>query len=311
MFTSPATCSQCGATLPIEAESCSCCGSAVQPARAEFPRKVESPLPAGEIRQIPPEFLNLKRPEVQQPLNISVFSLVLALSFTLIGALFLVLGVSGHLRDSNTYRRLLEEGVVVQGSVQLLRMEEDDNLTTYYVDYQFIAPIKGDPTRIQGSQSVSSDFYRSLREGQTIQVRYAASDPDLSTLEAEFGPPNIIPLLFFGGTGGLGTLVGLAMALYVFRNVHYLRRLRLHGRLTQAFIYDRWEYKDLEGLATYCIAYAFKADLPGRSVVIVSRAEQNKDIYDRYKVGDSVLVRYLPDNPNICRLEIETKGMSP
>lgn len=45
-------------------------------------------------------------------------------------------------------------------------------------------------------------------------------------------------------------------------------------------------------------------------MVTVSRAEQNKDIYDRYQVGDSVLVRYLPDNPNICRLDIETKRTS-
>lgn len=224
------TCQNCGAAVPTGTARCLSCGSAVRNLKAESSGQAEPRLAAGEQIQIPPEFLDLKRPEVQQPLTGSFFSLLLKVSFALLGAIFLMLAIGGHVLESNTYRQLTQEGVVVQGLVRSLRVEEDDDSTTYYVDYQFTAPINGDPTRIQGSQSVSSDLYRSLREGQTVPVRYAASDPYLSTLEADFGPPNIIYPLVIGGTGALGALVGLAMAIYFFRNMRDLRRLRMHGR---------------------------------------------------------------------------------
>lgn len=298
----------CGAVVPTGITTCLKCGSTVRSTKIEFSQQSVPPNPEEKV-PIPPEFLDLKRPEVQQPLSGSFFSLLLMVSFTLLGAIFLMLGIGGHIRESNSYRRLTQEGVVVQGLVWSLRMEEGDS-TTYHVDYQFTAPINGDPTRIQGSQSVSSDLYRSLREGQTVQVRYAASDPYLSTLEAAFAPPNIIFLLIIGGMGALSMLVGLAMAVYLFRNMRSLRRLRLYGRQTSAFIFDRWEDRDPEGLATYCIAYAFKAELPDGGVIVVRRAEQNKGVYGRYQVGDPVPVRYLPTDPTICQLQIEKKKFS-
>lgn len=307
MSTPPGTCLQCGAALTPGTASCPYCSSAVQTAKAEAPQTMHTPLSSGEKHQIPREFLGLRRPKVQQPLSGSlvmpVLALIFALVFTLSGIFLLALGIGGHISETNAYRQLVQEGVVVQGSIQALRIDDDADSSTYYVDYQFTAPMNGDPTRMQGSQSVSADVYRSLRVGQSIAVRYAPSDPALSTLEVEFGPPNIIFPLVVGGTGGLGTLFGLGMTVSCARNITSLRHLRLRGRDTHACIVDRWEDKDAEGDTIYCIAYAFTATLPDRRLVTVTRAEQNKQIYDRYRVGDTLPVRYLPDDPNVCQLQ--------
>lgn len=73
-------------------------------------------------------------------------------------------------------------------------------------------------------------------------------------------------------------------------------------------IFDRWTDKDSDGDATYFIAYAFQVNQPGRGSVTVTRAEQNKQAYERYQVGGSIPARYLPDDPDICQLQIAQKG---
>lgn len=49
------------------------------------------------------------------------------------------------------------------------------------------------------------------------------------------------------------------------------------------------------------MAYYFK--LPWQSGSVV-RAEMNAEAYRAYQVGDPVQVRYLPENPQVCRLEV-------
>jgi len=53
------------------------------------------------------------------------------------------------------------------------------------------------------------------------------------------------------------------------------------------------------------VAYHFSAiTSDGRSRDVV-RAERNVPAYARFASGDPVRVRYLPDKPEICRIEIE------
>lgn len=74
-----------------------------------------------------------------------------------------------------------------------------------------------------------------------------------------------------------------------------VKALEARGQLAQGVILDRW---GISGQGR--VAYYF--DLPGGSAPVV-RAELNDYAYQAYQVGDLVLVRYLPDNPQVCRLE--------
>jgi hypothetical protein len=79
--------------------------------------------------------------------------------------------------------------------------------------------------------------------------------------------------------------------------------LRFHGRQTQAIIFDRWQEKDSEGDSVFYIAYAFKvSELQGRQRII-TRAEQNRILYPKLSIGDTLVIRYLADNPSICKIQ--------
>lgn len=75
--------------------------------------------------------------------------------------------------------------------------------------------------------------------------------------------------------------------------------LEARGQLASGVMLDHWVRRG-RGVA-YCVAYYF--ELPWQSVPVV-RAEMNADAYRTYQVGDSVQVRYLPENPQVCRLEV-------
>lgn len=307
MSNSSEICSQCGAKLPIGTIRCSYCGSSIQTTQEKSAQEPQLPLSVAEKSQIPPELMRLKRPNVQRSLEGSGCMLVFALVWTLISVPFVFIGVGGYIRDTIDYNRLTTEGLPATATITRLEIQSGEDSDTYYVHYQFRAVIRGDSTLFQGLDQVSAGYYHQLFVGQDIPIVYWASDPNLSAVKAEIKPPDILLLACFGGIGGLFTLFGLAMLFSSIKSIAHLRRLRLHGRQTQAFIFDRWTDKDSDGDTTYFIAYAFQLNLPGRGPVTVTRAEQNEYVYKRYQVGDSVPVRFLPEDPNICQLQIERK----
>jgi hypothetical protein len=75
-----------------------------------------------------------------------------------------------------------------------------------------------------------------------------------------------------------------------------VKALEARGQLAQGVLLDRWGVP-----RRGYVAYYF--DLPGGSAPIV-RGEINDEAHRAYQVGDLVRVRYLPDNPQVCRLEI-------
>ena len=82
------------------------------------------------------------------------------------------------------------------------------------------------------------------------------------------------------------------------RDWQRVKALEARGQLVQGVMLDRWVVRG-RGTA-YCVAYYF--DLPWGSAPLV-RAEMNDEAYHAYQVGDMVQVRYLPDNPQVCRVE--------
>lgn len=78
-----------------------------------------------------------------------------------------------------------------------------------------------------------------------------------------------------------------------------LQALNTRGQLASGFMLDRWVKR---GRSTaYCVAYYF--ELPWGSAPVV-RAEINDEAYHAYQIGNSVSVRYLPEKPQVCRLEM-------
>lgn len=255
---------------------------------------------------LPPELADLQAPKPSQPPEASGCMLFFALFWTLFSALFLVLGVGTYLRDSSAYHRLSREGMTAAAVITNLDFASDDDSIRYYVAYQFQASIQGDPARFQGSDDVSSALFSRLEVGQTIEVLYWPADPSLSAVKAELRPPSLTLLLGLGGIGGLFTLIGLVMIVSSIMGIVDTSRLRMSGQVTQGIVFKKWTDTDADGDTAYFVAYAFNADVPGKGFQRILRAEQNKPLYDNVPVGGGLMVRYVPDNPHICRVDTKS-----
>jgi len=302
------TCPRCGATLLEGDALCPYCGTAnplpqVKPAPQAF-RPSAAPAPLPEQDNLPPELARLQAPKPSQPLEASGCMLFFFLSWTLFSALFLVLGVGMYIRDSIAYNRLSREGIPAAATITNLEIHSGDDSDSYYVSYQFQASIKGDTARFRGSDQVSSSFFSRLKVGQTIEIIYSPADPSISAVKAELRPASMTLLLCFGGLGGLFTLIGLILISSSIMGIVNTNRLRLGGRVTQGIVFKKWTETDSAGDTTYFVAYVFKAEIPGQGVQRIPRAEQNKTVYDKYQVGDSISIRYLPVNPQTCQVKI-------
>jgi len=227
------------------------------------------------------------------------------LLWTIFSAFFMVFGVGGFIKESNEYNRLSTEGVSASAAVTQLRVDDSGDSTSYYVHYQYTGLVSGDPTRFDASDSISSSLYRSLKVGQAIEIIYAASDPALSAVQTEFGPPNLLLNLGVAGIAGLFILIGLVLLYTGSKTMNQLSQLRAHGRQTEAVVFDRWKEKDSDGDPTYLVAFAFKVPTPNGGQRVISHAEQNVSLYKKYNIGDAFTIRYLPEDPSVCQPRIE------
>jgi len=287
-------CEYCSTPLRVESRSVK---SPQLPAQTAFVSQVDETAPS---QGLPAEFRQLSRPKSSPSLESSGCGLIFGLFWTLFSFIFVVAGVGFYISGYQKYDRLVREGV--PGSATIIKLEIDDSgdSTSYFVYYQFLAAVQGKFSRFDARESVSSAIYRSLKVEQEIEILWAESDPTISTIKAEFKPPDLLFSLIFSGMGGLFVLIGLAVMYGSLKAQGQLRDLRARGREVSGFIFERWKDKDSDGDSTYFVAFAFKVNSQ-----IITRAEQNKALYDRYQVGDSLMVRYLPDDPSVCQARIE------
>jgi hypothetical protein len=286
-------CEYCDAVLPIESTT----GKIRQHVQSAFSEPASTNSPA---QGLPPEFRRLSRPRVSPSLESSGCGLVFGLFWTLFSTVFVIIGLGFTISSQQEYNRLVQEGISVLAEITELEINDSSDSTSYYVHYQYRARVQGDLSRFEDYDRVSASFYRSLQIGQEIEILYAESDPKVTAIKSEFEPPSLLFSLIFSGMSGLFLLIGLAMMYGAFKAQAQLRQLRSQGRQTQGFVFDRWKDKDSDGDSTYFVAFAFKVDFE-----IITRAEQNKILYDKCQIGDSLIVRHLPNDPQICQARIE------
>lgn len=86
------------------------------------------------------------------------------------------------------------------------------------------------------------------------------------------------------------------------RNWQMVKALEARGQMIQGVLVDRWS--GLGRGSQYCVAYYFELPWGSSGGKPLIRAEVNKEAHRAYRVADPVQVRYLPDNPQVCRLEV-------
>jgi hypothetical protein len=269
-----------------------------------IPIMTSNQLPKTEPK-LPPEFSYLKRPKPRDLLNTSRNSLMFSLVWTLFSSIFLLVNLGGLIKGNSDYKQLTQKGVAAKATITKLEIDNSGDAANYHVYYQFMGLVNGTPVRFVDSASVSASLYFILKAEQEIDILYAASDPNLSAIKVELGPPNALSALIYIGMSSLFVLIGIGMLSGSLKAQKNLKSLRSTGCRTQAVIFDSWQDNDSNGNPAYFVAFAFKVTSLNGEQQTITRAEQNKILYDHYHLGDTLNVCYLPDNPFICRVKVE------
>jgi len=304
MTYSPITCSQCDAGVRTTTAqngfvNCGFCGTSVRvnnfsPQKAQTAKINPSIIKTADDSSPPLEYARLKRPNPSASLEAPGGGFVFGLVWSIFSAIFLIIGVGLFINQSLTYNSLQREGVSITATITALQTIDNED---YLVHYQFKAPVNGGMNSFEDIGSVSYELYSTLKVKQPVEILYVISDPSISAIKAEFGPPATLVSLGFAGMGGLFLLVGAGILYGAVRGMYYLRLLRSKGCAARGYLFDGWQDKDSDGDPTYFVAYAFKTSA-GK---LVSHAEQNTRLYETYQIGDTFEVRYLQDNPSICQ----------
>ncbi|MCB0213200.1 MAG: DUF3592 domain-containing protein [Anaerolineae bacterium] len=241
------------------------------------------------------------RPTPYQPTHVfgSGCLLVFGLAWTSFSLVFVVVGLGSVAAEWTTYTLLRDNGVTTEAEVISQRVNEDSDGDTYYITYRYTAPLpQGDRDSFTREESVSQKEYQTLTPGTQVSVRYAASHPETARLVNSSRTAALILPLFFSLFGGVFALVGIGLIAGGAKSMRQARKLAYQGVTSQAHIIERWMDTDSDGDTTYCVSYRFTA--PGHPEII--KAEYNRKAY--HLPDDTVAVRYVPNEPDICRLEV-------
>jgi hypothetical protein len=255
------------------------------------------------VEPLPVELSGLKRPKANHPANpAGCFTVVFGIIWILISTAFTVIGSGFLIQEQQEYDLLMREGQTVQGMVTTLAINEGDDSTDYDVYYRYPVTANDRQRAYNGYQNISKDLYETLRVGQTVDVVYAASQPQVSKLKDDLSPP-LVWVFFLVILFGVGfDAFGLFLLARTLASMREWSRLKRKGHTVQATVFERWTESDSDGDTIYAVAYAFKAAMPDGSVRLVTRGEYNRVVYHSVEMGGSLAVRYLPDEPEVSRI---------
>ncbi|MCB0211958.1 MAG: hypothetical protein KDJ52_21635 [Anaerolineae bacterium] len=244
-------------------------------------------------------FESLPRPQPHLPSDGSLESMLLVFcTVWTVGSLVMLMLCTFTLGpDWYRYWQLKQSGVVTSGHI--LRQDSGPLWVSHI--FQFSTD---ETTVYTGQHAIPLKHVRPMTPGETITVRYVAYAPEISVLEPYFVSP-FKPLLLFAGLGVVMLTIGLVLLPTRWRNWRKVRRLYTQGQVVPATVVNLWRSADARRQISYCVAYQFEAtDINGQAQTIVS-AEVNELAFEVLRLRQQTPVRYLPENPNVCRLELD------
>jgi len=222
-------------------------------------------------------------------LELYCFSSLLFLSFIIVKA-----------SDVMTELELLREGEIAEGVILNRHKESGEEGETYRVEYQ-IGPLlkdKSSPALHRNQAVVDGDTYSLSRPRSKVLIRYLPAAPKINRLDQQQPLIGDLARLFFAAIFAVGSI---AQAIQYLQILYHIILLACRGRQAMAQVVDKW-VEDGGLTNNYCVSYRFKAD-PSLSFVHYA-AEDNDTAYHKLSVNDHVMVRFVPDRPEICRLKL-------
>jgi hypothetical protein len=196
--------------------------------------------------------------------------------------------------------QLQREAIITEGVILNRHKESGEEGETYRVEYQ-LGPLlkdKASPALHRNQAFVDGDTYSLSRPKSKVLIRYLPAAPEINRLDGQqplIGYLVALPIL--------GLLFAMAFVLVVtsLQNLHDAILLACRGRQVIAQVIARWE-EDYGDGTRRCVSYRFEAN-PSRRFFHYA-AEENYTAYHKLSVNDHVMVRFVPDRPEICRLKL-------
>jgi hypothetical protein len=238
------------------------------------------------------------RPPVKTPPSLR--GAIAGLGFGCFGSLLCLSGSINLASLVMTELELLREGKIAEGVILNRHKESGEEGETYRVEYQ-LGPLlkdKASPALHRNQAAVDRDTYSSSRRRSKVLIRYLPAAPEINRLDGQ--QPLIgylVALPFFG----LFFALSFVIVVTSLQNLHDVLLLACRGRQVTAQVIARWEEDYGEGTRR-CVSYRFEAN-PSRRFVHYA-AEDNDTAYHKLSVNDHVMVRFVPDRPEICRLKL-------
>lgn len=238
------------------------------------------------------------RPPVKTPPSLR--GAIAGLGFGCFGSLLCLSGSINLASLVMTELELLREGKIAEGVILNRHKESGEEGETYRVEYQ-LGPLlkeKASPALHRNQAALDRDTYSSSRRRSKVLIRYLPAAPEINRLDGQ--QPLIgylVALPFFG----LFFALSFVIVVTSLQNLHDVLLLACRGRQVTAQVIARWEEDYGEGTRR-CVSYRFEAN-PSRRFVHYA-AEDNDTAYHKLSVNDHVMVRFVPDRPEICRLKL-------
>jgi hypothetical protein len=217
-----------------------------------------------------------------------------------LGSLLFLSFIIGKASDVMTELELLREGEIAEGVILNRHEESGEEGETYWVEYQ-LGPLlkdKSSPALHRNKATVDRDTYSSSRRRSKVLIRYLPAAPEINRLDGQ--QPLIGYLVALPFFGLFFTLFSVFVVTSL-QNLHDAILLACRGRQAMAQVVDKW-VEDCGDRNCHCVSYRFKAD-PSRRFVHYA-AEDNDTAYHKLSVNNHVMVRFVPDRPEICRLKL-------
>lgn len=238
------------------------------------------------------------RPPVKTPPSLR--GAIAGLGFGCLGSLLCIGGSIQLASLVMTELELLREGKIAEGVILNRYKESGEGGETYRVEYQ-LGPLlkdKASPALHRNQAAVDRDTYSSSRRRSKVLIRYLPAAPEINRLDGQQPLIDYLVALPF-----LGLFFALSFVIVVtsLQNLHNVILLACRGRQVMAQVIARWE-EDYGDSTRRCVSYRFEAN-PSRRFFHYA-AEENYRAYHKLSVNDHVMVRFVPDRPEICRLKL-------
>ena len=199
-----------------------------------------------------------------------------------------------------TELELLREGEIAEGVILNRHKESGEEGETYRVEYQ-IGPLlkdKSSPALHRNQAVVDGDTYSLSRPRSKVLIRYLPAAPKINRLDQQQPLIGDLARLFFAAIFAVGSSVQVIQYLQILYNIILLA---CRGRQAMAQVVDKYL---ADGGDRNCHYVLYRFEVEQSPSFVHYAVEDNYTAYQNLSVNDHVMVRFVPDRPEICRLKL-------